>query len=249
VTEPSPKPLNRFEIWTSNHAAPIFGVIALLIVVGAAAVFFTYEKSGHAEDEVQILQPQVTRVSKAICDKQSLDHPGRAERCAERIRIGLVNCRHSQPCRAAYLALATFPSRPAETSQVTRGDGNPSRVDRATAQPSSPSPATSHGPSADTGGGDASQPPSNHGHQHPGPTTGPTEEATHEPPSAVSPSPAPAPSQGESPATSTETPETAPQPAPTSPKPSGTDVEVCVLEHTCVGVEIGLGGLLPKGSE
>lgn len=247
MTEPSPKPLNRFEVWTSNHAAPIFGVIALLIVVGAAAVFFTYEKSGHAEDQIQILKPQVTRVNEAICDRQSLGHPGRAERCAERIRVGLINCRRVQSCRAAYLALATFPTEP---SQVTRGDGNPSRVDRATAEPSSPIGTTpSHGPSADTGGGDASQPPSNHGHQQPGPTTGPTEEATHEPPSAVSPSPAPAPSQGESPATSTETPPAAPQPAPTAPKPSAPAVEVCVLEHTCVGVEIGLGGLLPKGSE
>lgn len=240
TTEPSPKPLNRFEVWASNHAAPIFGVVALLIVVGAAAVFFTYQKSGDAQSQVDTLKPQVVRVTEALCDRQSLEHPDRATRCAERIRIGLVNCRRVQSCRAAYLALATFPSRPAETSRVTRGD----------TEASSPIATTpSHGPPADTGGGDASQPPSNHGHQHPGPTTGPTEEATHEPPSAVSPSPAPAPSQGESPATSTETPPVAPQPAPTPPKVSAPTVEVCVLEHTCVGVEVGLGGLLPKGTE
>lgn len=223
----------------AERAVPIFAVIAVLILLGAAAVFYTYERQGDTAGKVKVIAPQVTRINRAICDRASLEHGDRARACAERIRIGLVNCRHVQSCRAAYLALATYPSRPAETSP---------RVTRDT-KVSSPSAATpSPGPPGDTGGGDA-QPPSNHGHQQPGPTTGPTEEAAHEPPSAVSPSPAPAPSQGESPATSTETPETAPQPAPTAPQPSGADVEVCVLEHTCVGVEIGLGGLLPKGTQ
>jgi hypothetical protein len=253
VTEPTPKPLNKVEVWVSNRAVPIFAVIALLIVLGAGAVFFTYERSHDVESEVQRLAPRVVTVSRAICDKQSLDHPARAERCAARIRIGLVNCRHVQRCRAALLAALTYPSRPAGVPLESPATEETSRRDRATAEPSSPIAATSPGPSSDSsqpGGGDALQPPSNHGHQQEGPASpGPTEEATHEAPSAVSPSPAPAPPQGESPATSTETPETAPQPAPTAPKASVPAVSICVLEDTCAGVEIGLGGLLPKGSE
>lgn len=251
MTEPTPKPLNRVEVWVSNRAAPIFGVLAFLICLGAVAVFLTYQQSGHAEDEVRVLAPKVAHIIK--CNQRSLVDEKRARECAARIRIGLINCRRVQSCRAAYLALATFPSRPAEAPLESPATEETSRRDRATAEPSSPIATTSPGPSSDSsqpGGGDALQPPSNHGHQQEGPASpGPTEEATHEAPSAVSPSPAPAPPQGESPATSTETPETAPQPAPTAPKASVPAVSICVFEDTCVGVEIGLGGLLPKGSE
>lgn len=248
TTGPSPKPLNRFEVWASDHATHIFGAIALLIVLGAAAVFYTYQRTGDAEDQIRTLTPKVAHIIK--CNQHSLVDEKRAEECAARIRIGLINCRRVESCRAAYLALATFPVAPGRGVAGDSSGTEGSRRDRATAEPSSPIGTTSRGPAVDVEGGDALQPPSSHGHQQEGPeSTGPTEEAAHEPESAVSPSPAPAPSQGESPATSTETPETSPQPAPTAPKPSAPTVELCVLEHTCLGVEAGLGELLPKGTQ
>lgn len=233
MTEPSPKPLNRAEIWVSNRAAPIFGVLALLICVGAVAVFLTYEQSGNAEDQVKVLAPKVAHIIK--CNQSSLVNAKRAEECAARIRIGLINCRRSQPCRDALLAAI---AGPAKVSQVTRGD----------AQTSSPIAATSRGPTDDAsgpselGGGDALQKPSNHGPQQPGPATGPL----------PSPSPSPAPASPTAPEAPQliESPGNGESAAPTAPQTSGTDVEVCVLEHTCLGVEVGgLGELLPKGSQ
>ena len=210
--------LNRVEVWIADHALPIFGVVALAIIAGAVAIVLVFLQAEDAKDQVSVLRPQVTRVNKAICDKQSLNHAQRAERCAARIRVGLVNCRRSTSCRAAYLALATYPSSPPAKPP-----------DRAATSSPEPSP----GSSRDTGGGDA-QPPSNNGHQQPGPGKGP------EP--AAEPSPAsPAASGGSGaaePAKPAETPGNDP-PAETA-KP-GVDVEACVLGAACVGAEVGVG--------
>jgi len=214
--------LNRAEVWIADHALPIFGAVALAIVAGAVAIFLVFLNQGAVESQVNVLKPQVTRVNKAICDKQSLDHSARAHRCAERIRVGLINCRRSSACRAAYLALATFPP--------------PARDHTAT------SPATSSEPSStagDTGGGDAHQQPSNHGHQQPSPGEG------QNPPAGAAPGASPGqegegaaePSPGGNEGSGGQQGE--------SGGSSGAGVEVCLLE-TCAGVEVepGLKGLL-----
>ena len=143
--------LNRAEVWIADHALPIFAAVALAIVAGAVAIFAVFLETGETRDQVNVLRPQVTRVNKAICDKQSLDHPHRAERCAERIRVGLVNCRRSEPCRAALIAAITYPP-PARSAEPLP---NPSKSVQGSGQP----------------GGDAFQPPST-GHQQPGPHEG-----------------------------------------------------------------------------
>lgn len=150
---PETKKLNRFEVWVADHSAPIFLVIASLIVVGAIAVFYSYEKQGDTAEQVQVLQPEVTKINQAICDARSLKDRHRAERCAERIRVGLINCRRVERCRAALLAAITYPppARSAEPlpnlSKSAPGSGQP-------------------------GGGDAVQSPSSKGHQQPGPHEG-----------------------------------------------------------------------------
>lgn len=138
-----PKPLNKVEVWVANHAVPIFLVIAVAIVLGAGAVFYTWQKQGDTASEVHVIAPQVTKINQAICDRASLTNGVKAKRCAERIRIGLVNCRRVSRCRAAYLALATYPP-PAKPTSTT--------------------------PSSEEGG--AIQQPSSHGHQPPGPSGG-----------------------------------------------------------------------------
>jgi hypothetical protein len=220
-----PKPLNRFEVWVADRAAPIFGVLVVLILAGAVAVFWTYQRSGTAQHDINVLKPQVTRINKAVCDRRSLEHDARAAACAERIRIGLINCRHSEPCRAALLAAITYPP-PAEP----------------TTKPSSSAIAT-----APNSEGGATQPPSNHGHQPPGPGSpghhgggdhhGGEDEAEPSP----APSPAPLPSPTSKPAPSSETPANGAQ----GGSASGVGVEVCVLERTCVGIDVDPKGLLP----
>lgn len=214
MTEPQPKPLNKVEVWVADHALPIFLAIAVAIIIGAAGVFWTWQKQGDTAHEVHVLEPQVTKINHAICDSGSLVDDRRARACAERIRIGLINCRRSTRCRAAYLALATFPTAPAHH--------------HATSSP----PQASSGSPGDTGGGDAHQQPSHHGHQQPGPGKGP------EPP--AEPSPASPPGSGGAgggeQAPPAQTPGNGP---PAESGKSGVDVEACVLEKTCVGVELG----------
>jgi len=213
MTNAETKPLNKLEVWVAEHAVPIFGVIALLIVVGAVAVFVTYQEQSGIAERVKVLVPQVTKVNKAICDKQSLNHPQRAARCAERIRVGLVNCRHSQPCRAALLAAITYPPP---------------------AQPTAPSGATPR-----SGGGDAFQPAT--GHQQPGPGEQPGHEGGQDGP--PTPSPGPSGPAAAEPGPPAESPGNGAQGSPGGSSSSGPGVELCVLEHTCVGAEVGLGGL------
>jgi hypothetical protein len=217
----SDKPLNKVEIWVAERAAPIFGLLVVLILLGAIAVFVTYQRSGNAEDQISVLKPQVTKVAGAICDRQSLrsQHPERAARCAERIRIGLINCRQVPECRAALLAAITYPP-PARNVKPSSSKTT--------------SPGTTPG---DTGGGDAFQ-PSNHGHQHAGPGSQP----------GPSPSPTPAPAEPVAPGNSGGHSQGNGPPITPPGQSSGASVEVCALERTCVGVEVGAPdpkGLLP----
>lgn len=214
------KPLNKLEVWVAENAVPIFAVIAVLIVIGAAAVFYTYQEQSSTAERVKVLVPQVTKVSKAICDQESLDHPNRARSCAERIRVGLVNCRKVPRCRAAFLAIATYPppAHPGAPSSTT---------------------ATTTAPSQEGG---AIQQPSNHGHQQPGPSGG----QHHEDGQEASPAPS-EPEGGSGAAPGQESPGNGAQGSQGGSSPSGAGVEVCALERTCVGVEVGLDpeGLLP----
>lgn len=209
--------LNKVEVWVAERAVPIFVALAVLIALGAGAVFYTYSKQGATQRQVDVLQPQVTQIVKAAatCDEKSLHHRGQSKLCAERIRIGLLNCRRVPSCRAALLAAIAGPP--------------PHRID---AQPALPTKGSSS-----SGGGDAFQ-PSNHGHQHPGPAPGPSP--------SPSPSPAPAPSPAPSPSPPAESPGNGAQGSPGGGSSSGAGVEVCALER-CVGAEVDLNpkGLAP----
>lgn len=214
--------LNRLEIWIADHAVPVFLVVAALIIAGAVAVFVTYQKQDDTADQVRVIAPQVTKVSRAICDQQSLSHPDRANRCAERIRVGLINCRRVQRCRAALLAILTYPP-PADRAEET-------------------SPSTS-------GGGDAFQPST--GKQQPGPGSQPGQPGGQGKGGGQGGSPAPSPAApgpaapgGGPPAGA---PGKGPPAAPGGGSSSDAGVEICVLERTCIGADVDLKpkGLLP----
>lgn len=217
-----PRPLNRFEIFVSEHAARIFVVIALAIVFGAGAVYWVYQRSGDAQQQVEVLRPQVTRISHAVCDRRSLEHPDRAAACAERIRIGLVNCRRSQPCRAALLAAITYPP-PARGATLEGG-------------------ATSSPPPADATEGGGAQNPSHAGQQpspgDPGHHGGGGDNGGQE----TSPAPSPGASAPAAPegGGAAEPPGNGAQGSQGGESSSGADVEVCALEGTCVGIEVGV---------
>lgn len=212
--------LNRVEIWIADHALPIFGVVALAIIAGAIGITVVFLEAGEAKQQVEVLRPQVTRVNKAICDKQSLNHPQRAERCAERIRVGLINCRHSEPCRAAFLATITYPP-------PARG---------ATSSPSSATKTTSPAP-GDAEGGGAQQP--SHGHQHPSPGSQPGQPSQEASPA---PSPSSGPSAAPEPGPPAQTPGNGPQNGAGGGSSSGAGVEVCAAK-ACVGAEVNVPGL------
>lgn len=223
MTNAETKPLNKVEVWVAEHAVPIFGAIALLIVIGALAVFVTYQKQNAVAERVKVLSPQVTRVNQAICDKRSLESESRARRCAARIRVGLVNCRRVDRCRAAFLAVLTYPP-----------------------------PARSTAPSGTTlepeGGG--AQQPSNSGHQQPGPGEQPGHGQGGGNDHGQEASPAPSPSASGPPAAEhgppAESPGNGAQGSQGGESSSGADVEVCALER-CVGAEVDVNpkGLLP----
>jgi len=144
--------LNRVEIWIADHALPVFAAVAVAIVAGAVAIFVVFLGQQDTQNQVNVLRPQVTKVSRAICDSESLKHPDRAARCAERIRIGLVNCRKVERCRAALIAAITYPpptrgatevsSSPDATSPEGGGAQNPSTAGQ---QPTPGSPGGGHG--------------------------------------------------------------------------------------------------------
>jgi len=222
TTTESPKPLNKLEVWVAEHSAPVFAVLAVLIVLAAVAVFYTFQQSGEARDQVNVLKPQVTKVAGAICDQQSLKHTDRATRCAERIRIGLVNCKQVERCRAALLAAITYPP-PAKPGAST----SPSSTTAITTAPSSK-------------GGGAFQ-PSNNGHQQPGPSGGQQEGGQEASPAPSGPEGGSGAGQGE------ESPGNGAQGSQGGESSSGAGVELCVLERTCVGIEVGADpkGILP----
>jgi hypothetical protein len=212
--------LNKTEVWIAEHAIRILLVFAVAILVGGYFVYKTVEQTGQTSKTVRRIEPQVTKINRAICDERSLESPGRARRCAERIRIGLVNCRSSEPCRAAFLAITTYPPPARSTSTSTT--------------------ATT---TALSSKGVMPQQPSHHGHQQPDPSTGPHggngkgggEAAPESPPAA---SPGPSGGEGGSGAgQGQESPGNGAQGGSTS----GAGVEVCALERTCIGVEVGVG--------
>lgn len=177
--------LNRVEVWTAEHSGPIFLVVAALIILGAGAVFWTYQKQGDTQGQVDVLKPQVTRVVKAAatCNEKSLRDLEQAEACAERIRIGLINCRRVEPCRAALLAAITYP--PPARGATEGGDAQ------------NPSTAGQQPPPGSNPGGQGGPPRDHH-------TTESPEEAPPPEPSAPSePVATPAPSEPAAPSTAT----------------------------------------------
>ena len=233
--------LNKVEVWIAEHSIRILAVLALLIAAGGFFVVKVILETGETSDKVTRIEPQVTTINRAICDARSLESEDRARRCAERIRVGLVNCRRYSRCRAAFIAALTYPP-------PARGATSTPEV--------SPSPASSTG---DTGGGDAQNP---HGAgQQPSPGSPGDNNGNGQGGQGKGQEPAPAPSPGASPAPDgSEAPEPSPggdegsqgggggaQGGQEGGSSSGAGVEVCVLERTCVDVEVGLDpkGLLP----
>lgn len=217
-----PKPLNRFEVWASDHAAPIFGILATLIVLGAGAVFYTYQRSSDAQDQVNVLRPRVTTINRAICDARSLESEDRARRCAERIRVGLVNCRRYDRCRAAFLAALTYPppARPEGEAAAGGGDAqNPSQAGQQPGRGDDPGDQGKGAHGGDQGGSDGGGGDQGNG-------------ASPEPGSAPSPG-APPPDTGSSAA-----PDQGDEGTDEAPSKSGVEVEACLLV-TCVEVGVG----------
>jgi hypothetical protein len=205
--------LNKTEVWIAGHSIRIFLVIAALILVGAFFVVKTFLESGETAKKVKVIAPQVTRINRALCDERSLDDDKRARRCAERIRVGLVNCRRSTRCRAALLAAITYPP-PARPAAPEGGDSqSPPKAGQqpAPGQPGDGNKGAHHG----------------HGSKPPKPSPAPT--------------PAPAPETG-SPAAPEHGDEDGDSQGQDEPKPTpkgGVEVEVCLFV-TCA--EVGVGG-------
>jgi hypothetical protein len=233
------KPLNRFEIFASDHAPRIFVVVALLIVLGAGAVLWVFQRQGDTQRQVDVLKPQVTKIVRAakVCSLDAARKSQESRDCALRLRVALVNCRQYPRCRAALLAILTYPP-PARSTSTT----SPSSTTATTTAP------------AEKGG--ATQQPSDNGHQQPGPGKGPQggnggnggDDQGDGQSAAPAPSPGASGGEGGSGAgQGQESPGNGAQGSQDDSSSSGADVEVCALERTCVGVEVGVDpkGLLP----
>jgi hypothetical protein len=209
--------LNKIETWIAEHSIRIFLVIAALICVGAFFAVQAFVQSGQAAREVDVLKPQVTKIVRAAatCSAQTIKEKETSNACAARLRFALIVCRRSAQCRAALLAIVNYPP-PAKPVTST-----------------SPSSTAAPNPK-----GGAIQQPSHAGHQQPGPSGGQPQEGSQE----ASPAPS-EPEGGSGAAPGQESPGNGAQGSQGGSSPSGADVEVCVLEHTCVGAEVGLGGL------
>lgn len=224
-----PKPLNSLEVWVADHATPIFLTLAVVILVAAGGIFWTYQKTGNAEDSINILRPKVAHIVK--CNQGSLVDDKRAAECANRIRIGLINCRRSVPCREALLAAIASPA-PTEVSST--GDTNPPASGAeggATQNPSTAGQQPGPGQPGHHGGGDHHATEGGDGEEAPAgvPSPSPVEEPV------TAPAPLPGATEGES----------GPQTGQENASPSGVGVELCVLERTCVDLEVGAH---PKGT-
>lgn len=181
--------LNTTEVWIAEHSIRIFLAIALLILVGSFFVVKIIVETSDTANQVKVLSPQVTRINRAICDKRSLEDQLRAARCAERIRLGLVNCRRVERCRAALLAAITYPP-PARPRSSALGGGD------ASAPTGSSQPGRHEGGS---GGGEATKvSPGRGGHKNPPENLPPSPGG--EPPATTPPASSPA----QSPSSTTE---------------------------------------------
>lgn len=209
--------LNPVEKWIAEHAIRIFLAIAVLMIVGAYFLTTTIVNQSNTQEDVNVLQPRVTRIVRTVCGPRAFDDPVQARHCAGRLRAALLNCRQYTFCRTALVLAQVPPPRKAEP-------------EKAESQPQH---------SAGGGGGDA-QTPSHQGQQHGGggphkkpPAPNPSPIPVTPAPIAPAPVPEPAPgnsgehSQGNGPATE-----------PPGQAKKGVDVEACALA-TCVHVGLG----------
>lgn len=181
--------LSHTEEWIAEHSIGIFAVVAILMVLGTYFGLRLLGAQERVQRDVNVLKPQVTRVSRAICDEQSLNHKGRAARCAARIRVGLVNCRRVERCRAALLAALTYP--PPTATLGGGGAQNPSPAGQ------QPEPGHTPGGQGKRDHGKHHRPP----HGSPAPAPEPAQ-----PPAAAAPAPEAQPSSPPAPGNSGETP-------------------------------------------
>lgn len=104
--------LNSTEEWIAAHSVRVFAVMAILMAVGGYMSLKALRAQERVQHDVSVIKPQITKIGRAICDQRSLENKARAARCAEQLRIGLINCRRARRCRAALLAaLAPSPAQ------------------------------------------------------------------------------------------------------------------------------------------
>lgn len=208
--------LNSVEVWIAEHSIRLLLLAGALVVIGGFFVAKAVVESNKAASEVTLLKPQVTRVVRAasVCSLDAARRSQESRECAMRMRIALINCRRYSRCRAALLSAITY--------QL---------------------PVRSTAPSSE---GVVPQKPSDHGHQQPGPGSpghgGGKDD--HGQGGAPAPSPGPSPAPGGSAAPEGKSPAETPGNSAQGGSTSGAAVEVCALERTCVGVEVGVD---PKG--
>lgn len=103
--------LNPVEEWIAEHSIRIFVAVAVAMLVCGGFIFYSLDKQGSTQGQVNALKPQVTQVvhEAAICNSKVLYNRRASSDCARRIHIGLTNCRRHPRCRAAFLALLTYP--------------------------------------------------------------------------------------------------------------------------------------------
>jgi hypothetical protein len=186
-----------------------------------AAVFVALAGVGTALVQNNRQADQITRI-----ESPCIRYGSKSKLCRESFEKAVLTITHAQACAILRKAGLRVPScAGARLQQEVRRHG-----ERAKTRRESPSPVT-----GDTGGGDAFQQPSHHGHQPPSPGQQPG-------PSTPSPAAPPAPgNSGEAPGQSGETPGQSGAQPPA--QPSGLGVEVCALEHACIGIDSK--GLLP----
>lgn len=104
-----------------RYPLAICGALLGLTIALAVLGYLSYG----TQRQVDVLRPQITQINKtaSACTPRSLKIPAKAADCAERIRIGLENCRLDPACRRAFLSNLRPPPRPASTpAQAQRQD-------------------------------------------------------------------------------------------------------------------------------